>query len=337
MKRIRRDEAGSYEFLLGRPQIEVAPGETFVVETEDAFGGAVVTEGDLPTPETFGERWKRDEWNPCAGPIIVDGACPGDVLVVHIRDICVDDHGVTCVFPDAAPFAKPLRYRECDGPYTTLIDQVEADTGEGRPGVAVVANSLSWTLDPHVGTIGVAPLRPVAAGADTSLGQGRWGGNLDVRDARAGSSILLPVEVAGACLYVGDVHSSMADGEYTGAGVETRATLTLSCEIRSQMGELPFMRVETPEALIQVSSSRPLEAALDDAFRWMLDWLVDDYGFGPRKAYTLLGIHPDVRIKVYQMVPLGRMGCTVGVSFPRSLAQSARSQSARSQSARSEP
>jgi amidase len=324
MKRIRRDNAGSYEFLSGPPQLEVVPGETFVVETEDAFGGAVVSESDLPTAETFGERWRREEWNPCAGPIIVEGARPGDVLVVHIRDIVVADRGVTCVFPDAAPCAKPLKYRECDGPYTTLVHQVETNTREHGPGLAVLNDSLSWSLDPHIGTIGVAPLRPVAAGADTSLGQGRWGGNLDVRDARAGSSILLPVEVAGACLYIGDVHSSMADGEYIGAGVETHATLTLSCEIRSGTGVLPFMRIETPEALIQVSSSRPLEAALDDAFRWMLDWLVDDYGFAPREAYTLLGIHPDVRINVHQMVPLGRMGCTVGVSFPRSLAQGVR-------------
>jgi amidase len=324
MNRLPRQRSTAYELVAAPPQLEVAPGETFVVDTEDAFGGAIVTDADLPTPETFGERWVRDEWNPCAGPIMVRGARPGDVLVVHIHDICVADQGVTCVFPDAAPFANPLKYRECDGPFTTVVHHVQAGADQSRAELAVGRNSLSWKLDPHIGTLGVAPLRPVAAGADTSFGQGPWGGNLDIRDARAGSSVLLPIEVEGACLYVGDVHSSMADGEYTGAGVETRATLTLSCEFRPHGHQLPFMRIETPDALIQVNSSRPLEAAIDEAFRWMLDWLVDDYGLGPREAYTLLGIHPDVRINVYQMVKLGRMSFTVGVSFPRSVAQDLR-------------
>jgi amidase len=324
MNRLPRHRSTAYELVAAPPQLEVGPGETFVVETEDAFGGAIVTEGDLPTSETFGDRWARDEWNPCAGPIAVRGACPGDVLVVHIHDISVADQGVTCVFPDATPFANPLKYRECDGPFTTVVHHVQAGAGQARAELAVGRTSLSWQLDPHVGTIGVAPLRPVAAGADTSLGQGPWGGNLDVRDARAGSSVLLPVEVEGACLYVGDVHSSMADGEYTGAGVETSATMTLSCELRPRGHPLPFMRIETPDALIQVNSSRPLEAAIDEAFRWMLDWLVDDYGFAPREAYSLLGIHPDVRINVYQMVRLGRMSFTVGVSFPRSAVQDLR-------------
>lgn len=319
MKRLHRDTATAYEFVVTTPQLEVAPGEVFVVETEDAFGGAVSSETDLPTAQTFGERLARDEFNPCAGPILVRGARPGDALVVNIHDISVDVRGVTCVFPGAAPFGNALKYPECQGPFTTVISQVSAGQDRRRPDLAVLGKALSWTLEPHIGTIGVVPLRPVAAGADTSLGQGPWGGNLDSRDARAGSRVILPVAVKGGYLYVGDVHSSMADGEYTGAGVETRATLTLSCEVRQLRHPLPFVRIERPDALIQLNSSRPLEAAIDEAFRWMLDWLVEEHGLSPREAYTLLGVHPDVRINVYQMVRLSRMGYTVGVTFPRSV------------------
>jgi acetamidase/formamidase len=109
----------------------------------------------------------------------------------------------------------------------------------------------------------------------------------------------------------------MGDGELYGVADEVSARVTLSCRVVKQRS-IPFVRIITPDAIVQLNSSRPLDDAIDGAFRWMLDWLVADYGLDARDAYVLLGVHPDVRVEVYQFVKLGRLSYTVGVSFPSS-------------------
>jgi amidase len=308
---------GEYDLVAREPKLVVMPGERFVVETEDALGGALRTEADLPTEAAFGERLEREEFNACAGPIRVEGAVPGDVLMIDIHEITVATHGATCIFEGSGPLADSAAYPECHGPLTRIIRHLPGPSGTTADGVGVFRDRLRWALRPHIGTIAVAPARPLAAGADSNYGQGPHGGNLDVRDVCTGSRIWLPVAVEGGLLYVGDVHASMGDGELTGVADETAAEITMSCQILPSRS-IPFMRVETDDALIQVNSSRPLDDAIADAFRWMIDWLVADHGLTPDDAYVLLGVHPDVRINVYQFVKLGRLNFTAGVAFPRS-------------------
>jgi len=77
--------------------------------------------------------------------------------------------------------------------------------------------------------IGTAPIRPIAAGADSVFGQGRHGGNMDVRDVRKENGLMLPVFHEGAYLYLGDVHASEGDSEFYGVADESRAEVTVSC------------------------------------------------------------------------------------------------------------
>ena len=51
-------------------------------------------------------------------------------------------------------------------------------------------------------------------------GQGEWGGNLDIRDVTVGNKIFLPVHQAGGLFYLGDVHASQGDTEFTGTAAE---------------------------------------------------------------------------------------------------------------------
>jgi acetamidase/formamidase len=309
VQRLSREAAAVYAFATTEPRLIVEPSERFVLETEDALGGRITREDQPPVAGVLGDVLTLDRFNPCTGPVHVRGAEPGDLLAVTIHDIELAPTGVTCVFEGLGPLADSAAYPDCRGPFTKLVAHGEDGTGR--------CESWTWRLAPHVGTIGVASAAPLAAGADTNYGQGPFGGNLDVRDIAPGSTVLLPVAVAGALLSLGDVHSSMGDGELFGAGVESRAAVTLSCELRQ--GSLPFPRIETPTHLIQLNSARPLEHAIDEAFRWMLAWLVEDFSVSARDAYVLLGIEPDVRINVYQLVRLGRLNATVGVAFPRAV------------------
>lgn len=70
------------------PAIEVEPGESFVVETEDAFSGALFEEGVLPVPEQFPELGSTPpRVNPVTGPVYVNGVGPGDLLAVTLERI----------------------------------------------------------------------------------------------------------------------------------------------------------------------------------------------------------------------------------------------------------
>jgi acetamidase/formamidase len=124
------------------------------------------------------------------------------------------------------------------------------------------------------------------------------------------------VYVEGGLLYAGDVHASMGDGELTGMANECRADLTLSCSVLTGKS-IPWARVETPDALVQLNCYRPLEQAVEQAFLWMIDWLTEDYGVSPSDAYLLLSVASGVRINIYQMTRMGRLNYTVGVGVPR--------------------
>lgn len=315
-KRVARAQAYEYDMVEKEPKLVVEPGELFTVETEDALNGLIRSEDRLPVPEVLGPRFRRFELNPCAGPIVVEGAKAGDVLVVSVHDIVVDEQGVTCIVPGVGPLADSAKYPDCRGPATKIIKHLPGPSGTTSDGQGVFDERITWDLNPHIGTIGTAPERPVAAGADTVFGQGPHGGNMDCRDICKGHKVKLPVAIDGAYLYVGDVHASMADSEFYGIADESRAEVTLSCELIPQK-EIPWVRLETPEAIIQLNSFRPLDDAIKQAFLWLIDWLVEDYGFSPREAYMHMDVNPEVRINVYQMIMLRRINYTVGVSFPK--------------------
>jgi len=316
MQRILRKDAYEYEMVVKPPKLEVKLGEKFLCETEDALNGMITREDQLPTPEVLGPRFERFEMNPLCGPIYVHGAKPGDTLVVRIHDIVVADQGVSCIFPGVGPLADSAQYPDCRGPFTKIVKHLPGPSGTTSDGRGVLNEKITWDLNPHVGCIGTAPLRPIAAGADSVFGQGQHGGNMDVRDVRKGNAIMLPVLHEGAYLYIGDIHASEGDSEFYGVADESRAEVTVSCDVvRNKV--IPAPRIETPTSIIQLHSFRPLDDAIMQASRWLIDWMVQDFGMSPRDAYMHLDLNPEFRIHVYQMIKLGRINYTVGVELPK--------------------
>ena len=164
-----------------------------------------------------------------------------------------------------------------------------------------------------IGTIGTAPDREVETSA---VGQGPWGGNLDVRDIAEGTTCYLNCYHPGGLLYVGDVHASQGDTEFYGTADETRAELTLSCRVIKNK-KIPFVRLEKRDSIVSLYSFRPLEDAVESAIINLMEWMVNDYGVSERDAYMHTCINPDFRINVYQMVRLGRIQYTAGAEIPK--------------------
>ncbi|MDP7177650.1 MAG: acetamidase/formamidase family protein [Verrucomicrobiota bacterium] len=318
MQRITRDQARKFAFdWRDEPLLRVQPGESFEIETWDAGSGFFKTPGDEAIPAN---RPGFDQYpplaNPIGGPVYIEGAERGDVLLIDIEDIEVGDYSWVAIGPQRGPLGESTRWPELSGRYTTKIfEHSPGPSGTMRDGTMQFNDEIAWPITPFIGTIGVAPEREVTTSID---GQGPWGGNLDIRDVTVGNQIHLPVFHEGALFYLGDVHASQGDSEYTGTAAETCATVRVQLELVKQK-RLPFMRIEKPDSIISVHAARPLELAVDTATQHLMDWLIDEHSMSPTDAYCLASTCPDFRINIYQMVNMGKLSFVAGAEVTKSI------------------
>jgi acetamidase/formamidase len=316
MQRISREQAKKYAFdWRDEPLIRVQPGETFEIETYDASTGYFQTPEDKAIPA---RRPGFDRIpplaNPMGGPVYLEGAERGDVVVVCIEDILVDDYSWVAIGPRRGPLGESTRWPELSADYTTKIFRhTPGKSGTTRDGILHFSEKIRWPITPFIGTLGVSPDREVATSID---GQGPWGGNLDIRDATVGNRVYLNVYHPGALFYLGDVHASQGDTEFTGTAAETKATVRLRLELIKQK-RIPWLRIEKPDSIISVYADKPLEAAVETSTVNLMDWLITEYGFTPTDAYCLVSTCPDFRINVYQMCKLAKLSFVAGSEIPK--------------------
>ncbi len=316
MQRIPREKARKFAFdWRDEPLLRVRPGETFEVETWDASSGYFKTPADKAIPALRpGFDRSPPQANPIAGPVYLEGAERGDTLVVTLEDITVADYSWIAVGPRRGPLGESSRWPELSAEYTTKIFRhTPGPSGTTRDGTLHFSDRLSWPITPFVGTLGVAPDREVTTSID---GQGEWGGNLDVRDVCPGNRVFLPIFHEGALFYLGDVHASQGDTEFTGTAAETQAAVRLRLDVVKGR-RVPWLRIEKPQSLVSVYAYRPLEVAVETATVNLMDWLITEHGFTPTDAYCLVSTCPDFRIHVYQMCKLGKLNYVAGAEIPR--------------------
>jgi amidase len=295
--------------------LRVRRGESFEIETYDAGTGYFKSPADKANPALRpGFDRTPPHANPIGGPVYVEGAERGDTLVVTVEDLVVADTSWIAVGPKRGPLGESSRWPELSSDYTTKIfKHTPGPSGTTRDGTLQFNERIRWPITPFIGTLGVAPDREVTTSID---GQGDWGGNLDIRDVCPGNRILLPVYHAGALFYLGDVHASQGDTEFTGTAAETQATVRISLDIIKGK-RAPWMRIEKPDSIISVYAFRPLEGAVETATINLMDWLITDYRFTPTDAYCLVSTCPDFRINVYQMCKLGKLNYVAGAEIPK--------------------
>jgi amidase len=323
MKELSREESGHFEF--GRDMesaLHVEQGESFTVEVWDSFkdqlfdhGMGEFDESDVPTmnapPPGF-------DANPVSGPVYVDGVEAGDTIAVHVEEI-VPERGYTTTLEGSGNLAGKEGWETCK---TNHAHEVELEPGpsgttaDGTGHLELDGREWEWELNPHIGTIATAPGRTVQ---DPLTTQGPWGGNMDVRELGRGSTVYLSAFNEGGQLFVGDVHASQSDSEYTGFAVEARATIRLSVEVADHAVPGVF-RIETDDAIIHVDSAKNAgspSAALDACFEATMTELIDEYGFGEREAYIQMSVNPNVTVRTYQFVPPNYF--TFGVKVDKTL------------------
>jgi len=255
------------------PVLTIASGDTVTAETADAHG--FDRHG-----HKIGERP-----NPMTGPFFVEGAEPGDALLVAIRDIRMtrangwtfDTLSPNVVDPNAV-HAFPARSK---------VDWL-IDAAAGRARLAEPPPSLAgWSVavEPMIGCFGVAPALGQAISTATS---GRHGGNMDYRGFRAGVEVMFPVAVPGGLFFLGDVHAQQCDGEIVGTGIETAAEVTFSARVLKGH-RIGWPRGMSAAEIFTIGNARPLDQALQHATTEMHAWLMADYGLDAIAASHVMG------------------------------------------------
>ena len=248
------------------PIARVSSGETFSIDSADAFGDKIRT-GEEDLVEVC-----KEGGNPVTGPVYVEGAEPGDTLAVHIQSIePTRDFAVSCLYPKAGGLVGTAWTRTLEDPLPTRITIHPL-----RDGHLIFSDEIDIPpipMEPFYGTIGTSP-RIAAIGTESA---GPHGGNMDVPDTGVGNTVYLPVEVEGALLYVGDVHAVQGDGEICGAGTEIPARGVLTARVLKNQA-IATPRVESDEFIMTIGNARPLEDATRIAFAELVLWLEADYG-----------------------------------------------------------
>jgi amidase len=289
----------------------IKPGDVVITKTLDASG---YDDKDV-------QRAARS--NPMVGPFFIEGAEPGDAIVVRFRKIRLNRPtawsfyrlGSFALTPDAMETVFPNSYK----PGSVRPDRAnlllwDVDTAKKtlklRDPVSAV-HKLEFPAQPMLGVVGVAPAGDFAP---TSAPSDSYGGNMDFNEIREGSAVWLPVFHQGGLLFIGDGHALMADGEPTGAGIETSMDVEFSVELKKG-ARLTNPRVETADYIIAVGSQREFVSTLDFALRVattdMARWLAEDYKMEAWAAHSLIGA-----IGEYEVVTVaGSMALKIAKKF----------------------
>lgn len=270
----------------------IKPGEVVTTTTLDA--AAHDEKGELVS----------EPGNPLTGPFLVEGAEPGDALIIHLRKLRLARSwgftsyrlGTYSLLPETIAAMHPMyvaQYRPdsvIKGRSNVVRWDIDLDRQVARlndPRSAVAA--LEFPIKPMLGCVGVAPPGDFAP---TSGPSGSYGGNLDYNEIGEGATVLLPVSHPGAHLFIGDGHALQGDGEPTGNGIEIPMEVEFSVELRKQ-AHLSGPRVETPDYIISVGAQPEFVSSLDRALKLatsdMVDWLMKEYKMENWAAHLFIG------------------------------------------------
>lgn len=283
---LTKTKQDGYHYTVGPyfdPVLEVEPGDTIAVETEDAFEGAIETEEDLPS-EVLG-----DFLNPQNGPIYVEGVEEGDAVAITIESIeprGPQPRGTTCTVPNFGGLTGTDRTAMLHDPLPEIVKKLEVTT-DGT----IWSENITIPYEPFIGTISTAP----KIDSVNALTPFKHGGNMDLPDIRPGTTVYLPANIDGGYVYLGDCHAAQGDGELCGVAIEHPTVTTITIDVIKDW-DIEWPRLESDEFIMSIGSVRPMEDAARIAYTDLIGWLVSEYDFDQMEAYMLLTQVGSVRL-----------------------------------------
>ncbi|GAB6896993.1 acetamidase/formamidase family protein [Kineosporia succinea] len=300
------------------PVLTVDPGTTVVVDTV-SHEGILEDQGRDPVAFFAGHGVGRDRVlddavliaaegehdrtggpHVVTGPIEIRGARPGDLVAVRIGDLVPrTDYGVISsrhgrgLLPERFPHGNSV---------FCLVENLTRGIAQARATLPLTAGAGSrpvrFPIAPFLGVMGVA----TPGSRLSSTPPGLHGGNIDVRLLVTGTTLFLPVQVAGAGFYVGDPHFAQGNGEVALTALEAplRATLTLGL-VPKEVAQERFSGVRGPfaltdEFLVPTGLDEDLDVAVSKCGENAVAMLGSVFGMAPELAYAYLSAATDFEI-----------------------------------------
>jgi len=260
------------------PALRVSPGSVVAFETSAA-----------PVERLFaaGADWVQasdpNRINAVTGPVYVEGVESGDAVTIEILDIAIGPWGWTMALPHYGLLAGSL-----PGPSLTRYPIVD--------GVIALSDRVRVPVRPMIGCVGLAPPH----GESSTLGPAYpWGGNMDLIQAKAGNTVLLPAQVPGGLVSLGDLHAAMGANEATYVAIEAPGVATVRLDVRKGLS-FPGPRVESPERTYVLGMDGPptynLDAARTQAAERLFAYLTEERGLTLDEAHTLIAAAGDIEL-----------------------------------------
>ena len=255
------------------PVCTAAPGEILCFKSMDCFSNKIQDEC-TQVAEVLSTGF--DVANPAAGPVYIEGAEPGDVLVVDILDIKVDEYGTVATMEGCGPLSDDMELR---------VKRIKIEDGLAD------FNGIKFPIDPMIGVIGTAP-----AGEAVMCGSpGLHGGNMDSKIIKKGARVYFPVHVPGALLQMGDVHATMGDAEVCGTGIEIPAEMIVKTSIIKNF-ELNMPVTETATHWYVNSCAMEYTEALKIASDELARLIMNATGWDKTDTFMYMSIQSDVMV-----------------------------------------
>jgi acetamidase/formamidase len=255
--------------------LRIKPGDRVITKTIDS--GGIDWDGAA----------RPYKGNPETGPFFIEGAQPGDMIVVTFEKMETNRTSASSgsllapytVDPQAIAArtdreAKRISWTIDKAKGIARLDQVDIQPG-----------GIELPLKPMLGCVGVAPERKQAIATSYP---GNFGGNMDYAGMNAGVKLMLPVFEPGAMLFIGDGHARQGEGEIVGSGLETSMDVEFSVALVKQ-SNIAWPRLENGTHIMVLGSARPLLEAFQHATSELQQWLMAEYGFTERGAQTFMG------------------------------------------------
>jgi len=283
--------------------LNVKPGDKVTFEINEVMTWQITKKS---TASDLG-KIDHERGYPLAGPVYVEGARPGDALVVDILSVKTADWGWSGILPNLGLL------EEFNKPYLWIWNLRNRRFAPFKSGIRV-------PLRPFCGVYGVAPPED---GYFEVMPPGKHGGNMDVRHLGAGSRVTIPVWVDGALFSTCDVHASQGDGEVCVTAIECPGEATLRFDLEKGAN------IRAPQFWIR-GDPRPkrgyygtmgiapdLMEASKASVRNMIDLLRTHYDLTPEEAYVLCSVAADLRVHEVVDRPNWVVGTTISLDlFP---------------------
>lgn len=244
-------------------------GESVKIVLENAFGGQPSDEGEL-----LG-LMATEKHHPLTGPIYINGIEAGMNIEVQIINIEPEIVGYQCCSRSSGMLKIEPFYRN--------FKKIKVEGG------IVNYNNIEMYAMPSVGVIGTATNLMTRSGRLDYCG-----GNIDLKELKVGSKIILPCEHKGALVYLGDMHLLQANGEISGIAAEVGGEVTFSIDISGFNYKFPI--IITEDVYIIIGYGKDIEASIIQATNNAIVFLQEQYNLSYVDAYMILSLIGDISL-----------------------------------------